>query len=356
MTSPPPVAGTPVPFGTLPSGEPVLAYSLANSTGMRVTVLDYGGVVQSVWAPDRHGEVADVVLGFDELAEYPLKSQYFGAIAGRCANRIARGRFSLDGHPHALATNDGVNHLHGGVQGFDKRVWNGEPRGATSVALTHTSPDGDQGYPGEVTAMVTYTLTDDNALRIDYRATATEPTIVNLTNHSYFNLSGAGNGTVVDHVRSVAADRFTPTDATNIPTGELRPVAGTPFDFRQAKTIGQDIDRDDEQLRFGFGYDHNYVLKDRRDGVLADGVARVVSPTSGRVLEVSTTEPGLQVYSGNHLTGMQGKGGRRYPPRGAFCLEAQTFPDAPNQPHFPSAVLRPGGVYEQTTVYRFCVE
>ena len=356
MTSPPPVADTPSAFGTLPTGEDVLAYPLANRNGMRVTVLNYGGVVQSVWAPDRHGEVADVVLGFDELADYPLKSQYFGAIAGRCANRIAGGRFTLDGRSHTLATNDGVNHLHGGVRGFDKRVWKGEPRGSTSVALTHTSPDGDQCYPGEVTITVTYTLTDDNTLRIDYRATTTAPTVVNLTNHSYFNLSGAGNGTILDHVLTMQADRFTPTDATNIPTGELRPVAGTPFDFRQAKTIGQDIDRDDEQLRFGFGYDHNYVLKDRRDGVLAERVARVVCPTSGRVLEVSTTEPGLQVYSGNHLTGMQGKGGHHYPSRGAFCLEAQTFPDAPNQPGFPSAVLRPGEVYEQTTAYHFSAE
>jgi len=356
MTSAPPVAGTPFPFGTLPTGEDVLAYPLGNSHGMRVTVLNYGGVVQSIWVPDRHGESDDVVLGFDELAEYPAKSQYFGCIAGRCANRIAGGRFSLDGTSYTLATNDGVNHLHGGVQGFDKRVWHGHPRGSSSVVLTLTSPDGDQGYPGEVTVEVSYTVTDDNALRIDYRATSTEPTVVNLTNHSYFNLNGAGNGTVLDHVLTMQAARFTPTDATNIPTGELRPVAGTPFDFREPKDIGADIDLDDEQLHFGSGYDHNYVLKDRRDAVLAEGVARVVCPASGRVLEVSTTAPGLQVYSGNHLTGMQGKGGRAYPPRGAFCLEAQTFPDAPNHPGFPSPALRPGEVYEQTTVYRFSVE
>lgn len=356
MTSPPPVAGAPFPFGTLPTGEDVLAYPLANRHGMRVTVLNYGGIVQSVWVPDRDGEFDDVVLGFDELVEYPARSQYFGCIAGRFANRIAGGRFSLDGTSHTLATNDGVNHLHGGVQGYDKCVWHGDARGSSSVVLTLTSPDGDQGYPGELTVTVTYTLTHDNALRIDYRATTTEATVVNLTNHSYFNLNGAGSGTVLDHLLTMPADRFTPTDATNIPTGELRPVAGTPFDFRESKPIGMDIDLDDEQLRFGFGYDHNYVLKDRRDGILAEGVARVVCPTSGRVLEVSTTEPGLQVYSGNHLTGMQGKGGRAYPPRGAFCLEAQTFPDAPNQPSFPSAVLRPSAVYEQTTVYRFSVE
>jgi aldose 1-epimerase len=356
MTSPPPVAGTPLPFGTLSTGEEVLAYSLANRAGMRVRVLDYGGIVQSLWVPDRRGELADVVLGFDELAEYPLKSQYFGSIVGRCANRIARGRFRLDGTSYHLATNDDPNHLHGGVRGFDKRVWQGEQRGPGSLVLTLTSPDGDQGYPGEVTVTVTYTVTDDNALRIDYRATTTAPTVVNLTNHSYFNLGGAGHGTVLDHVLTTSADRFTPTDATNIPSGELRPVAGTPFDFTVAKPVGADIDRDDEQLRFGSGYDHNYVLKDRRDGVLAEGVARVVCPRSGRVLEVSTTEPGLQVYSGNHLTGMQGKGGLSYPPRGALCLEAQTFPDAPNQPGFPSAVLRPGEAYEQTTVYRFSVE
>ncbi len=350
------VSREPLSFGTLPTGEDVLEYQMENRNGMRVSILNYGGIVQSIWVPDRDGELGDVALGFDELEAYLAKSPYFGCITGRYANRIAKGKFTLDGKTYTLATNNDVNHLHGGDKGFDKRVWNAKFTSPQSVELTYTSPDGDQGYPGALTTKVTYTLTDDNALRIDYAATTDKPTVLNLTNHTYFNLSGAGRGTILDHLLTLKADRFNPTDATNIPTGELRPVAGTPFDFRQPTAIGQRIDLANEQLKVGQGYDHNYVLKDRRDGKLEQKIARVVDPESGRVLEVSTTEPGLQLYTGNFLDGMEGKYGRHYVRRGAFCLEAQTFPDSPNQTSFPSPILRPGETYQQTTIYHFSAE
>lgn len=350
------VSREPLSFGTLPTGEDVLEYQMENRNGMRVSILNYGGIVQSIWVPDRDGELGDVALGFDELEAYLAKSPYFGCITGRYANRIAKGKFTLDGKTYTLATNNDVNHLHGGDKGFDKRVWNAKFTSPQSVELTYTSPDGDQGYPGALTTKVTYTLTDDNALRIDYAATTDKPTVLNLTNHTYFNLSGAGRGTILDHLLTLKADRFNPTDATNIPTGELRPVAGTPFDFRQPTAIGQRIDLANEQLKVGQGYDHNYVLKDRRDGKLEEKIARVVDPESGRVLEVSTTEPGLQLYTGNFLDGMEGKYGRHYVRRGAFCLEAQTFPDSPNQTSFPSPILRPGETYQQTTIYHFSAE
>ena len=350
------VSREPLSFGTLPTGEDVLEYQMENRNGMRVSILNYGGIVQSIWVPDRDGELGDVALGFDELEAYLAKSPYFGCITGRYANRIAKGKFTLDGKTYTLATNNDVNHLHGGDKGFDKRVWNAKFTSPQSVELTYTSPDGDQGYPGALTTTVTYTLTDDNALRIDYAATTDKPTVLNLTNHTYFNLSGAGRGTILDHLLTLKADRFNPTDATNIPTGELRPVAGTPFDFRQPTAIGQRIDLANEQLKVGQGYDHNYVLKDRRDGKLEEKIARVVDPESGRVLEVSTTEPGLQLYTGNFLDGMEGKYGRHYVRRGAFCLEAQTFPDSPNQTSFPSPILRPGETYQQTTIYHFSAE
>ena len=355
----PAASGKPLSFGTLPSGDDVLEYQLNNKNGMRVSILNYGGIVQSIWVPDRNGEIGDVVLGFDELEAYLAKSQYFGCITGRYANRIAKGKFSLDGQSYALATNNEPNHLHGGDKGFDKRVWQAAFANNThgdAVALTLVSPDGDQGYPGALTTKVTYTLTEDNELRIDYEATTTKPTVLNLTNHSYFNLAGAGKGTILDHVLTMEADRFNPTDATNIPTGELRPVAGTPFDFRQPTAIGQRIGLADEQLKVGQGYDHNYIFKDSRDGELEEKIARVVDPKSGRVLEVSTTEPGVQLYTGNFLNGMEGKYGLNFVRRGAFCLEAQTFPDSPNQQKFPSPVLRPGETYRQTTIYHFSVE
>ncbi len=350
------VSREPLSFGTLPTGDDVLEYQMENRNGMRVSILNYGGIVQSIWVPDRDGELGDVALGFDELEAYLAKSPYFGCITGRYANRIAKGKFTLDGKTYTLATNNDVNHLHGGDKGFDKRVWNAKYTSPQSVELTYTSPDGDQGYPGTLTTKVTYTLTDDNALRIDYEATTSKPTVLNLTNHTYFNLSGAGRGTILDHVLTLNADRFNPTDATNIPTGELRSVAGTPFDFRQPTAIGQRIGMANEQLKVGQGYDHNYILKDSRDGTLENKIARVVDPKSGRVLEVSTTEPGLQLYTGNFLDGMEGKYGLHYPRRGAFCLEAQTFPDSPNQTSFPSPTLRPGETYKQTTIYHFSVE
>jgi aldose 1-epimerase len=356
---PPATKGAPLSFGTLPTGDDVLEYQLNNRNGMRVSILNYGGIVQSIWVPDRNGEIGDVVLGFDELEAYLAKSQYFGCITGRYANRIAKGKFTLDGTSYSLAANNAPNHLHGGDKGFDKRVWNAEFASndyGNAVVLTDTSPDGDQGYPGALTTKVTYTLTEENELRIDYQATTTKPTVLNLTNHSYFNLAGAGKGTILDHVLKINADRFNPTDATNIPTGELRPVVGTPFDFRQPTPIGQRIEEADEQLTVGKGYDHNYVFKDSRDGILENKIVRVVDPKSGRVLEVSTTEPGVQLYTGNYLDGMEGKYGLHYVKRGAFCLEAQTFPDSPNQQSFPSPVLRPGETYRQTTIYHFSVE
>lgn len=353
------VSKQPLSFGTLPTGDDVIEYQLENRNGMRVSILNYGGIIQSIWVPDRNGELGDVALGFDELEAYLAKSPYFGCIIGRYANRIAKGKFTLDGKTYKLKPNSGANHSHGGDKGFDKRVWSAafaENKYGQAVVLTYTSADGDQGYPGALSMKVTYTLTDNNDLRIDYQATTSKPTILNLTNHTYFNLSGAGQGTIIDHLLTLNADRFTPTDATNIPTGELRPVAGTPFDFRQATAIGQRIGMANEQLKIGQGYDHNYILKDSRNGKLEAKIARVIDPKSGRVLEVSTTEPGLQFYTGNHLDGMEGKYGLRYVRRGAFCLEAQTFPDSPNQTSFPSPILRPGETYQQTTIYHFSVE
>lgn len=336
-------------------------YTLQNTNGIELRVLPYGGIIVSLIVPDRAGHLDDIVLGFDSPVGYQGASPYFGAIIGRYANRIARGRFTLDGRAYALAVNNGPNHLHGGVKGFDKVLWDVSPfeRGrAVGLALRYTSPDTEEGYPGTLQTTVTYTLTEESELLFDYDATTDRPTPVNLTQHSYFNLAGQRVGDVLDHVVTLHADAFTPVDATLIPTGEIRGVEGTPFDFRTPTAIGARIDQDDEQLRHGRGYDHNFVLKqgsrDRRGG--ATLAARVYEPSSGRVMEIYTTEPGLQFYSGNFLDGtLRGKNGLRYERRSGFAMETQHFPDSPNHPQFPSTILEPGREYRSRTVLRFTV-
>jgi aldose 1-epimerase len=343
------------PFGTTPAGEEVDLYTLVNAKGLRARIMTYGAIVVSVETPDRDGKLADVTLGYDTLEEYIKDNPYFGSVVGRYGNRIGNARFTLDGVEYALAANDGENHLHGGIKGFDKVVWRAEPaerEDAVGLKLNYVSKDGEEGYPGTLTCTLTYLLTNDNELRISYEAETDKPTPVNLTHHSYFNLAGQGTGDILGHELMINADRFTPVDATLIPTGELRSVEGTPMDFRTAKPIGRDIGQDDEQLRLGKGYDHNWVLNDA-DGSLALA-ARVFEPTTGRVMEVYTTEPGLQFYSGNFLDGSNvGKGGKVYEHRYGFCLETQHFPDSPNKRNFPSVILRPGERYTSTTVYRF---
>ncbi len=346
------------PFGTLPDGSPVEIFTLTNAGGMEVRAMTFGGIIVSLRVPDRDRRIDDVVLGFDTAAEYVTKSSpYFGAIVGRYANRIAKGRFTLDGQAHQLAINNGPNHLHGGLTGFDKVIWRGEPfknDAGSGVVFTHTSADGDQNYPGTLQARVTYTLTDRNELTVDYRATTDKPTIVNLTQHSYFNLAGQGSRTILGHQLQINADRYTPVDATLIPTGERSPVEGTPLDFRRQRVLGSYIDADHEQIRNGGGYDHNFVL--RTAGTAPQLAARVFDPTTGRTLEIATTEPGLQFYSGNFLDGtLVGKQGRVYQKRTGFCLETQHFPDSPNHPDFPSTVLRPGQEYTSRTVWTFGV-
>ena len=342
------------PFGTK-DGKPVILYTLTNARGAQVKILNYGGVVQSVLVPDRRGRLGDVVLGFDTLPRYEKDSPYFGALIGRYGNRIARGRFTLDDKTYKLFVNNGPNSLHGGKAGFDKKVWSAipvHPARGVGLDLRYVSPDGEEGYPGTLTTKVVYTWTDDNALRIDYTAVTDKDTVLNLTNHSYFNLAGQGSGTVLDTRLALNADRFTPVDKTQIPTGDVVSVAGTPFDFRRPHAIGARIDRRNAQLAIGKGYDHNFVLNGR--GLRL--AARAYSPRSGRVLTMYTDQPGVQLYTGNFLDGkLQGKGGRIYANRGAFCLEAQHFPDSPNHPDFPSTELRPGQTYHQTTVYQFSV-
>ena len=320
-------------------------------------ITDYGGIVVSLKVPDRDGVLGDVVLGYDTLDDYIKDNPYFGTITGRYANRITNGRFTLNGKIYQLATNLPPNHLHGGERGFDKVVWGAEPfadeRGV-GVRLTYLSVDGEEGYPGTLNGQVAYTLTDDNALRIDYEATTDKPTIINLTNHSYFNLKDGGQSSMLDHVLTLNADHFTPTDKTQIPTGEIRPVEGTPLDFRQPSPIGARIDLEDEQLKFGFGYDHNFVLNQSEEALWL--AARVQEPTTGRIMEVFTSEPGVQFYSGNFLDGsISGKGGIAYQRRAGFCLETQHYPDSPNRDNFPSTVLNPGETYRTTTVHKFSV-
>jgi aldose 1-epimerase len=341
------------PFGKTRAGEPVELFTLTNSKGMQADITTFGGIVVSLKVPDRSGKSADVVLGFDTLDGYLTNPPpYFGALIGRYGNRIAGGRFSLTGTEYKLAQNNGPNHLHGGSRGFDKVVWKARTPDAHSLELTYVSKDGEEGYPGNLTATVTYNLTDNNELKLDYRATTDKDTVLNLTNHSYFNLAGQGEGDVLAHQIMINADRFTPVDSGLIPTGELRSVEGTPFDFRHPKAIGERIDAPDEQIILGKGYDHNFVLN--RSGNGLELAARVTEPKSGRVMEVLTTEPGVQFYTGNFLDGsIRGKGGKVYGRRFGLCLETQHFPDSPNKPNFPSVVLKPGAQYQTTTVYKF---
>ena len=347
------------PFGALADGTEVHRHTLDNGRGLVVRVLTYGGILQTIQLPDRDGRPANVALGFADLDSYVRdNTPYFGALIGRYANRIAGGRFTLDGRAYALPVNNPPNSLHGGTEGFDKRVWTATGgQDAAALELAYTSPDGEMGYPGTLSVRARYRLSQDNELRIDYRATTDAPTHVNLTNHSYFNLAGEAAGTIEGHQLQLHAGHYTPTDATNIPTGEIAPVAGTPFDFTSPHLVGERIGEDDHQLEYGLGYDHNFVL-DRppgTDGTLVPA-ARVADPASGRVLEVLTTEPGVQFYSGNQLDGsLVGSGGTAYRPRAGLALETQHYPDTPNQPGFPSTVVRPGQVYQSATVYRFSV-
>jgi aldose 1-epimerase len=344
---------TPASFGRLSDGTEVGLFTLSNARGVEVRAIAYGAILVSIRTPDRRGQRDDIVLGSDDLDGYLTRPRYFGAVVGRYGNRIAKGRFTLDGKTYELAVNNGANHLHGGIRGFDKVVWRAREfarDGHTAVAFQYSSPDGEEGYPGTLTATVTYTLTARNELVVEYEAAADKATPINLTNHSYFNLAGEGRGDILQHRVRLDADRFTPVDDTMIPTGELKAVAGTPFDFRQETPIGARIDSDDEQLRRGSGYDHNFVLNG--DGSLRHA-ARVVEPASGRTLDVATTEPGVQFYAGNHLNGQPGKNGHAYGKRSGLCLETQHFPDSPNQPAFPSTILRPGATYRSTTVFTF---
>ena len=341
------------PFGEI-DGKSVELYTLSNESGAKVSITNYGGTVTSIVVPDKGGKMGDVVLGFDSVAEYVEKSPYFGCITGRYANRIANGKFTLDGKDYSVATNNDPNHLHGGLKGFDKKIWKariGNMGDSPSLVLTYTSPDGEEGYPGTLNNSVTYTWTQDNALRIRYKSTTDKPTILNLTNHSYFNLAGEGDKTNLQHRVKINAEHYNPIDETSIPTG-IAPVEGTPFDFRKPTQIGKRINEENEQLKNGKGYDHNFVLKKTDDGKLMPA-AVVTEPTSGRILTVKTTEPGIQFYTGNFLDDLKGKGGKNYAHRSAFCLESQTFPDSPNQKEFPSPVLRPGETYSQVTVYHF---
>jgi aldose 1-epimerase len=345
-------------FGKMPNGQEVSLYTLTNRNGMKVEITNYGARIVSIVVPDRHGKFADVVLGYDNLDGYLSKGDpFFGAIVGRYANRIARGRFKLDGVEYHLPINDGPNSLHGGPEGFDKRVWKAEELSQThpAVEFTYVSKNGEEGYPGDLTVKVTYTLTEGNELRIDYHATTDKDTVLNLSNHSYFNLAGQGSGNILKEIMMINSDKFTPVDSTLIPTGRLESVAGTPFDFRKPTVIGARIDEDNEQLKYCHGYDMNFVLDRKGPGL--ELAARAVDPGSGRVLEVLTTQPGLQFYTGNFLDGtIHGKGGKVYGHRSAFCLETQHFPDSPNRPNFPSTELKPGQTFHQVTVFKFSTE
>jgi len=348
------------PFGTLPSGQTVSLFTLTNRQGMVIKITNYGGTVTSILVPDRHGKFGDVVLGFNSLDGYlnVKGGPYFGALIGRYANRIARGKFTLDGKQYTLAINNPPNCLHGGKIGFDKKLWAATPihtSKGVGLSLRLFSPDGEEGFPGNLAVHVVYTLTDDNGLKIDYTAVTDKDTVVNLTNHSYFNLNGEGSGDVLGQKLMIAADRFTPIDKTSIPLGPQRAVAGTPFDFRRSHAIGKGINLPNQQLKNGNGYDHNFVLNHPKDTLgLA---ARAYSPKTGRVLTVYTTQPGVQLYTGNFLDGANiGKGGKPYNKHGAFCLETQHFPDSPNHPKYPTTELKPGQVFRETTIDRFSVK
>lgn len=343
-------------FATEIDGKPVALYTLSNGSGFDVQITNFGARVVSIWAPDRNGAYADVAVGCESIDRYrdEAEARFSGPVVGRFANRIAEGRFTLDGVEHRLPQNDNGNSLHGGVKGLDSRVWEVVEADERHVAMRYVSPDGEEGYPGELTVQVTYTVTDDDALKIEYTATTDRPTVVNLSNHSLFNLGGEGSGSVLDHELRIDADATTPVDNGLIPTGEIAPVDGTPFDFRTPTAIGARITARDAQLGHGAGYDHNWVLNGCTGAVRL--VASLYDPASGRVMEVLTDQPGLQFYSGNFFDdGSCGKFGRKIGYRGAVALETQHFPDSPNHPEFPSTLLRPGETYTQTCIYRFCV-
>ena len=348
-------------FGTLSSGQSAELFTLRNAHGIEVQLTNYGGIIISLKTPDRAGRFSDIVLGYDNLAAYVANSPYFGAIVGRYANRIARGHFTLDGSAYTLAVNNGPNSLHGGLRGFDKVVWNARPfqnAEGQGITLDYTSRDGEEGYPGTLHATVTYTLTADDRLVVDYLATTDKATPINLSQHSYWNLAGDASRDILGHVLTINADATTPVDSTLIPTGEIASVQGTPFDFRTPTPIGARVDqRQNTQIRYGNGYDHNWVLN--RGGAASDALvlaARVVEPSSGRTMEISTTEPGVQFYSGNFLDGtITGKGGAVYRFRYGLALETQHYPDSPNHPNFPSTILRPGQQYRSRTVFKFGV-
>ncbi len=344
------------PFGQTKDGAPVEIFTLRNPAGMEARICDYGGLLVSLKVPDRNGNFGDVVLGYDNLDGYIKDSPYFGALIGRFGNRIAKGKFTLDGEPHTLAINNGPNSLHGGLKGFDKVMWQSHASVSAdgpTLELTYLSKDGEEGYPGNLKVTAVYTLMKNNTLRLEFTATTDKDTVVNLTEHSYFNL--AGEGDVLGHIVQIKADKFTPVDSTLIPTGELKPVDGTPFDFRTPTAIGARIGQPDEQLKFGNGYDHNWVVNHPMGELGLD--ARVTEPKTGRVMEIWSTEPGLQFYSGNFLDGtLTGKGGRVYQFRNAFVMEPQHFPDSPNQPTFPTTELKPGETYHHTIVYKFSTE
>lgn len=347
----------PEKFRTEIDGKQTDLFILSNAQGMQVAITNYGGRIVSWMAPDRDGDFDDIVLGFDSIEGYLNANEvYFGALIGRYGNRIAGGKFSLDGTEYTLATNNGPNHLHGGPGGFHNVVWDAELLDKQNLRLTYFSEDMEEGYPGNLQVQVIYSLDEDNKLRVDYTAFADEKTVVNLTNHAFFNLAGAASGTINNHELMIDADAYTPVDSTLIPFGEIAPVQGTPFDFRQAKAIGRDLETDNEQLEFGMGYDHNFVLNKQREGALSLA-ARVREPESGRVMRIYTTEPGLQFYGGNFLDASDtGKEGKPYEFRTAFCLEPQHFPDSPNHENFPSTVLEQGSIYHSLSVYQLTAE
>nr|WP_251976918.1 aldose epimerase family protein [Salinicola sp. S1-1-2] len=354
-------------FGVLPDGQQVDCYRIVNANGLEMRVINYGGIIVSLKTPDRDGRLDDIVLGFDSLDDYlsdayRQANPYFGALIGRYDNRIDGGRFTLDGEAVQLVTNEGSNTLHGGERGFDRRLWHAEPFSSSrgrGLVLTYTSADGEQGFPGRLATRVSYTLTDSNELVVDYQARTSRATPVNLTQHSYFNLQGEGSGPILDHRLTINASAYTPVDASLIPTGEIAPVEGTPFDFRESTAIGARLGQQNTQLAYAKGYDHNFVLihGDPADAGALTPAARVSEPDSGRVLEVATTEPGLQFYAGNFLDGtLTGKSGRPYTHRSGLALETQHFPDSPNQPNFPSTLLQPGDTYHSRTVFRFSTD
>ncbi|MCP4848714.1 MAG: galactose mutarotase [Verrucomicrobiaceae bacterium] len=346
---------TKAPFGKTSDGQAVDIYTLSNPGGMEAKITNYGGIVTQLHVPDNKGKPGDVVLGYDKLASYIEASPYFGCITGRYANRIAKGRFTIEGTEYKLATNNGDNHLHGGDVGLDKKVWTVKEVqgvGRAGIELSYTSPDGEEGYPGNLNCKVTYWLTVQNELEIQYEATTDKATHINLTHHSYFNLAGAGSGDILNHEVEILADKFVPTDAGNIPLGDLASVKGTPFDFLTPHTVGERIGQEDQQLKVGKGYDHNWVINPTGKGL--ELAARVTEKNSGRVMEVLTDQPGIQFYTGNFLDGSNvGKGGKIYKHRNAFCLETQKFPDSPNNPSYPSSLLEPGQTYRHMCVYRF---